>query len=259
MTQIVTLITDFGWESVYVAQMKAVLLSINRRLTIVDVTHEIPPQDVQAGALVLRHVVPSFPPGSCHVAVVDPGVGTQRPCLCADMGGRYVVAPDNGLITYLAEVLPVNVMVRLENPAYRLPEVSATFHGRDVMAPAAAWLSLGVTLEQLGPVHHAPVLLPEGWKPLVTERQIRGKVVLVDRFGNLITNIEKTHLSPDRTVTVSIGEYVIPGLVRTYGHRTSGEVVALINSQGYVEVAVVNGSAAEVTGLGVGTPVVITW
>ncbi len=257
--QIVTLITDFGRESVYVAQMKAVLLSINRRLTIVDVTHEVPPQDIQTGAWVLRHVVPAFPPGSCHVAVVDPGVGTERPCLCAEMGGRYVIAPDNGLITYLAEVLPVNAMVRLENPAYRLPEVSATFHGRDVMAPAAAWLSLGVTLDQSGPAHHDPVVLPGEWRPTLTERQIRGRVVFVDRFGNLITNIEKTHLPPDRAVTVTVGEHVIPGLIRTYGHRASGEVVALINSQGYVEVAVVNGSAAEVMGLGVGTPVVISW
>jgi len=259
MSQIVTLTTDFGRESIYVAQMKGVLLGINPHVTIVDVTHEIPPQDIQTGAWILRQVVPTFPRGSVHLAVVDPGVGTDRPCLCADLDGRYLIAPDNGLITYLAEVLPVRAIVRLENPAYRLPSVSATFHGRDVMAPAAAWLTLGVALDQLGPAHSGPAKLPVELTPALSDRQIRGTVVFVDRFGNLITNIEKQCLPIGRNITVTIGGQRISGLARTYGERTPGELVALINSLGYVEIAIVNGNAAQQMGLGVGTPVVINW
>ena len=232
MAQIVTLTTDFGRESIYVAQMKGVLLGINPHVTIVDVTHEIPPQDIQTGAWILRQVVPTFPRGSVHLAVVDPGVGTDRPCLCADLDGRYLIAPDNGLITYLAEVLPVRAIVRLENPAYRLPSVSATFHGRDVMAPAAAWLTLGVTLDQLGPAHSGFVRLPEGSAPTLSERQIHGRVVFVDRFGNLITNIEKGHLPATCNLTVTIGGQSVSGLARTHGERKPGELIALINSLG---------------------------
>jgi hypothetical protein len=259
MAQVVTLTTDFGRESVYVAQMKAVLLGINPRLTIVDVTHEIPPQDIQAGAWILRQIVPRFPPGSFHLAVVDPGVGTNRPCLCANLDGRYLIAPDNGLMTYVAEVLPIRAMVRLENPVYRLPKVSATFHGRDIMAPAAAWLSLGVTLDQLGPPHHTWVTLPEGSTPILAERQIHGRIVSVDRFGNLITNIEPTQLPAGVDMTITVGGITIHGMIKTYGERQSGEVVALINSLGYLEIAVVNGSASQMTGLNVGAPVLITW
>jgi len=259
MAQIVTLTTDFGRESVYVAQMKAVLLGINPRLTLVDVTHEIPPQDIHTAAWVLRQVVPTFPPQSIHLAVVDPGVGTDRACLCADLDGRLLIAPDNGLITYLAEVLPIRAIVRLENPTYRRPEVSATFHGRDVMAPAAAWLSLGVTLDQLGLAHSGFVRLSEGLIPTLSERQIRGRVVFVDRFGNLITNIEKRHLPATSNVTVMIGGQSVSGLARTYGERKPGELIALIDSLGYLEVAIVNGNAAQQTGLGVGASVVVSW
>lgn len=259
MAQVVTLTTDFGRESVYVAQMKAVLLGINPRLTIVDVTHEVPPQDIQAGAWILRQIVPRFPPGSFHLAVVDPGVGTNRPCLCANLDGRYLIAPDNGLMTYVAEVLPIRAIVRLENPVYRLPKVSATFHGRDIMAPAAAWLSLGVTLDQLGPPHHTWVTLPEGLTPIIAERQIHGRIVSVDRFGNLITNIEPTQLPAGVDMTITVGGITIHGMIKFYGERQSGEVVALINSLGYLEIAVVNGSASQMTGLNVGEPVLITW
>lgn len=259
MAQVVTLTTDFGRDSVYVAQMKAVLLRINPRLTIVDVTHEVPPQDIQTGAWILRQVVPSFSPRSFHLAVVDPGVGTNRPCLCADLGGRYLIAPDNGLITYVAEVLPIRAMVRLENPAYHLPKVSSTFHGRDIMAPAAAWLSLGVELDQLGPAHHGFVTLPHRLAPRVCKRQIHGRVIFVDRFGNLITNIEESHLPMSTDLTITIGGQTIHGMIKTYGERQSGEMVALINSLGYLEIAVVNGSAAQVTGLNVGASVLISW
>ncbi|MGQ9761976.1 MAG: SAM hydrolase/SAM-dependent halogenase family protein [Thermogutta sp.] len=255
----VTLTTDFGWGSIYVAQMKAVLLGINRRLTVVDVTHEIPPQDIEAGAWVLRQVVPAFPQGSFHLAVVDPGVGTDRPCLCADLDGRYLVAPDNGLISYIAEVLPVRAIVRLENPAYRLPQVSATFHGRDIMAPAVGWLSLGIPMEQLGPVHSAAARLPARFAPTIFERQICGRVVFVDRFGNLITNIEQAHLPADVGITLTIGGKTIAGMVRTYGECHPGELVALVNSLGYVEIAVVNGNAAQTLRLNVGSSVTVTW
>lgn len=259
MPSIVTLTTDFGRESIYVAQLKAVLLTINPRLVIVDVTHEIPPQDIFTGAWTVRHSVPYFPVGSLHLAVVDPGVGTSRACLAMDWEGRLVVAPDNGLLTLLCERARPRKIVRLENRAYFRPQISATFHGRDIMAPALAWLSLGVPLEALGPPLDELVRLPGRWQPEVREREVRGQIVFVDRFGNLVTNIEARYLPQDLRVTVRMGEIVVDHVGVTYGQHAPGELIALVDSQGYLEIAVVNGSAAERTRCGLGTPVVTSW
>ena len=141
---LITLMTDFGAGSPYVAAMKGVILSINPSVTLVDLTHAIPPQDVREGALVLEDVAPYFPPGTIHVAVVDPGVGTDRAILYAEIGSQRYVAPDNGLLSRLSRNTPPSRIVRLTNPDYWLRPVSATFHGRDIMAPVAARLSLGL-------------------------------------------------------------------------------------------------------------------
>lgn len=259
MRCILTLTSDFGRDSIYVAQMKAVLLSINPHLTLLDITHEIPPQDVAAGAWVLRQVIPAFPPQSIHLAVVDPGVGTLRSCLAADLQGRYVIAPDNGLISLAAQRLEVRKMVRLEAAAYRRPVVSNTFHGRDIMAPAAAWLSLGTPLECLGPLHHEYAVLAERFSPSRESRRLVGKVLFVDRFGNLISNIQQGDLPETPHIIVSVAQHSVQGLTTTYGVKTPGELIALIDSQGYLEIAVVNGNAAQTLGVSVGSPVVVTW
>lgn len=259
MGALVTLTTDFGRDSIYVAQLKAVLLSINRRLTIVDVTHEIPPQDVVSGAWVLRHTVPYFPEGSFHLAVIDPGVGTERRCLAVDWEGRYIVAPDNGLLTFLYQLSAPRRAVRIENRAYFRAEVSSTFHGRDLMGPALAWLTHGIPIEELGPPAQKWVELSDDWRPRVGDREIQGRIVFVDRFGNLITNIGKDCWPQQVRPVIKAGDYQLAELSRTYGEHPPGSLIALFGSQGYLEIAVVNGSAAEQTKLTVGTPVLVTW
>ncbi len=162
---IITLTTDFGSGSPYVAQIKGVILSIHPQAVLVDVTHDIAPQDVRQGALVLDDVTGRFPPGSIHVAVVDPGVGTDRRILAAEIGGRYYLAPDNGLLGRLAGRDPAARLVALTKREFWLPAVSATFHGRDILAPAAAHLSLGTALDDLGEAWDQPggaVLAPGG-------------------------------------------------------------------------------------------------
>ncbi|MGB9687256.1 SAM-dependent chlorinase/fluorinase [Thermogutta sp.] len=259
MAPLVTLTTDFGRDSIYVAQLKAVLLSINPRLTLVDVTHEIPPQDVVSGAWILRHTVPYFPEGSFHLAVVDPGVGTARRCLAVDWESRYVVAPDNGLVTFLCQLSLPRKIVWIENRAYFRAEVSSTFHARDIMGPALAWLTQGVPLEELGPLTGEWVQLAGDWRPRITDREIEGRVVFVDRFGNLITNIEKNSWPKHATPVIKVGDHQFAEVSRTYGEHRPGDLIALFGSQGYLEIAVVNGSAAERTKLTVGTPVLVTW
>ena len=259
MAPVVTLTTDFGRDSIYVAQLKAVLLSINPRLTVLDLTHEIPPQDVVGGAWILRHTVPYFPAGSFHLAVIDPGVGTERRCLAVDWEGRYIVAPDNGLLTFLFQSSPPRRAVWLENRAYFRAEVSSTFHGRDLMGPALAWLTHGVPLEELGPPAEKWVELSGDWQPRVGDREIQGRIVFIDRFGNLITNIRKDCWPRQVRPLIKVGAYQFTELSRTYGERAPGDLIALFGSQGYLEIAVVNGSAAEQTKLVVGTPVLVTW
>jgi len=185
---VITLTTDFGTDSPYVAAMKGTILSINPDATLVDITHAIPPQDVRRGSIVLEGVAERFPAGTIHVAVVDPGVGTDRAIIYVEIGRHRYVAPNNGLLSRLAARTAPSKIIRLENREYWLPEVSSTFHGRDIMAPVAAHLSLGVPPERLGP----PVLgLIEIEWPEVRQslKRLEGVVQEIDSFGNLITNV----------------------------------------------------------------------
>ncbi len=255
MPGIVTLTTDFGAESPYVAQMKGVLLSIDASVVLVDVTHSIAPQNVRQAALVLADVCERFPAGTIHVGVVDPGVGTARQLVYCRVGDQVLLGPDNGLFSRVARRASPTTIIALEDPRYWLPTVSATFHGRDILAPVAARLCQGLDPRLLG----APVerLIELDWpEPRISAGMISGEIIAVDSFGNAITNIGEEHLPqlPDRSAI----KVARPGsaseipLVRTYGDRPRGTPVALVGSGGLLEVAVVDGSAARELGLKVG-------
>ncbi|MGD8878030.1 MAG: SAM-dependent chlorinase/fluorinase, partial [Syntrophobacterales bacterium] len=189
MNGIVTLLTDFGSRDPYVAAVKGVLLSINPALTIVDITHETSPQNIREAGFILASAYRHFPQGTLHLAVVDPGVGGERRGLAAATERYLFVGPDNGLFDWVFATDPPHQVVVLENPEYQLPQVSATFHGRDIFAPAAGHLSLGLPLEKLGPasqyrMHFAGRLI------LKDQDTLEGEIIHVDRFGNLISNIE---------------------------------------------------------------------
>lgn len=242
----ITLTTDFGTGSPYVAQVKGVILSIHPQAVLVDITHDIAPQDVRQGALVLEDVTPRFPESSIHVAIVDPGVGTDRRILAAEIGRRYYIAPDNGLLGRLIGGDPAARVVALTNRQFWLPAVSATFHGRDILAPVAAHLSLGTALEELGEVWDQPAQV--AWPEVAVEKhRLQGEIIAIDTFGNLITNIPQDLVAAaDALVaaTVHCGGRTISGVVATYGQRPPGTPIALVGSSNRLEIAVVNGNAA---------------
>lgn len=243
---IITLTTDFGAGSPYVAQIKGVILSIQPQAVLVDITHTIAPQDIRQGALVLEDVTPRFPEGSIHVAVVDPGVGTDRRILAAEIGGRYYIAPDNGLLGRLSSTAPAARMVALTRREYWLPAVSPTFHGRDIMAPVAAHLSLGTALEEMGSACDRISQLP--WPRVAVEKQrVGGEIIAIDSFGNLISNISQDVLTAtgvSDSPIVHCGGRTISGLAVIYGRCPPGTLIALIGSSNRLEIAVVNGNAA---------------
>ncbi|MFO0844511.1 MAG: SAM-dependent chlorinase/fluorinase [Gemmataceae bacterium] len=251
---IVTLTTDFGTSSHFVAAMKGVLLGINPAARILDLSHDIPPFDLRHAAFFLAGALPYFPMGTLHVVVVDPEVGTDRDVLCIDVAGQRLLAPDNGCWTRLGE--PTRVL-RVTQPRFWRPAVSSTFHGRDVFAPVAAHLSLGVEPAELGPEATrwrrlewpTPPRLPDG---------VAGEIAFVDHFGNLITNIPGDTLPPLSTTRVAVGEAEARP-VRTYADGCTGELVALVSSGGLLEVAVVQGSAARRLSAGVGVAVRVRW
>ena len=258
---IITLTTDFGGSSPYVAQMKGVLLSRNTELQIVDITHDIAPHDIYQGAIILHDVCPRFPPHSIHLAVVDPGVGTRREIVYAEIGDRHFVAPNNGLLTYLAMRTPPAVIRAVTNRLYFMPEISTTFHGRDIMAPVAAHLSLGLKPARLGPQLDSLVMLKVD-EPVIESQRIIGAVAQIDRFGNVITNIDVRHLAatqPGSEVRIHCRGQDIRGIVSTYGDQLPGVLVALVGSNGRLELAVVQGNASMVLGARPGDKVVVNW
>ena len=255
---IVTLMTDFGLKDGNVGVMKGVILGISPQSRIIDLSHLISPQNVREAALILARSVPYFPSGTIHIVVVDPGVGTSRRPLAAQIGTQRFVLPDNGLLTILlqrAEQTQQRIeLIHLDRPAYWLPEVSHVFHGRDIFAPAASHLARGVPLADLGSRISDPVRL-EWSEPRRTVQGIHGKVVHIDHFGNVAFNIRREHLSDVSELVIKIGSYRIEGLVQTFGERPAGDLVALFGSTGDLIVSLVNGNAAQILGTQVGDPV----
>ena len=244
----ITLLTDFGLKDGYVGAMKGVIWSIIPQAQIADLSHEIAPQNVMQAALVLERTAGYFPAGTVHIAVVDPGVGTPRRPLAARLGNHTFVGPDNGLFSLVmaraeAARSPIEI-VHLDRPEYWLPEVSRVFHGRDIFAPVGAHLANGVPLQSVGAVIADPARLsisqpepgPDGW---------RGTVIDIDAFGNLVTNVRQEHLAGLPRINIKIKNALIKGLSQTFGDRPAGELTALIDSSGYLSIAVVNGSAAS--------------
>ena len=253
MTRI-TLLTDFGTADGYVAAMKGVISTIAPEAVIDDASHDIPPGDVFAASMTLSRYWRLYPPGTIHVVVVDPGVGTDRRAVAARIDDRLFVAPDNGILTrVLAEGQEADVVV-LESSAHRREEVSATFHGRDIFAPAAAHLARGVPLHKLGgPVSDLVRLrLPE---PTRGPLGVEGEIVHVDRFGNLITNVPGTWVAPESRIIVAGVE--ITSLGRTYADVEPGAALALTGSTGMLEISVRDGSAAESLAAGRGARVIV--
>jgi S-adenosylmethionine hydrolase len=251
---LIALTTDFGTTDAFVGVMKGVIASGAPGVPVIDVTHGVPPQDVLAGALVLRHAVPYFPPGTIHVAVVDPGVGSARRPLCVETNHALLVGPDNGLLSLAAPPETTRRVIHLtEERFFRTPR-SATFHGRDVFAPVAAALASGTLVASLGSEIsdmkrlHVPVVVRE-------DAHLRGEVLYVDHFGNLVTNIPADAL-PARS-TVQIGTTRIHGVAPSYSAGVPGMPLAVVNSWDVLEIAVRDGSARERLGAGVGAPVVI--
>jgi len=261
MSAIITLTTDFGTGSRYVAAMKGVILSINPRAVLVDLSHSVPPQDVRRGAFVLAETAPCFPAGTIHVAVVDPGVGGGRRIVYAQIGEQQFIAPDNGLVSRLADRQPPSKIISLDEPRFWMPRVAPTFHGRDIMAPVAARLSLGAAPEELGQPVDQLVRLPEPEVQKVAN-QITGEVIEVDSFGNLITNITRDMLDgvpTDESLTVVCDEHATQGIFATYSDQPAMTLVALVGSGDRLELAIVDENASAMLGIGVGMPVRISW
>ncbi len=256
---IVTLTTDFGLQDHFVGVMKGVIADIAPQAQVIDISHHIPVQDVRAGAYMVAEAAPYFTPGTVHVAVVDPGVGTARRALAARIGPYFYVAPDNGLLTPLLQKAKDEgqffKIINLTQPQYWLPETSHSFHGRDIFAPVGAHLANSLPLEKLGEAIEDPVLLQLPL-PKRIARGWRAEVIWVDTFGNLSTNLPKS-LLPEKTkgIKVDILGDTINGLTRAFADALEGEVIAFIDSTAHLAIAVVNGSAKQKLGAGVGTNV----
>lgn len=271
---LITITTDFGTRDGYVGTMKGVIAGIAPGVPCIDITQEIPPQDVRSAAYVLWTALPYFPPESIHVVVVDPGVGTARRPIAARTPWGTLVGPDNGVFSYVWEAAPPTLIVELANPAYRNITVSNTFHGRDIFSPAAAHLARGVPLAELGPEVTDPARLPA---PIltVTDTTIAGEVIYIDHFGNAITSIGRLVwdgglLSLDPAFGEAPAGIINAGRVRvlvagrdlgpvrrTYGEVAPGEPLALVGSEGLLELAVNRGHSAQALGLVIGDPVEI--
>jgi len=257
---IITLTTDYGTNDHLVGVLKGVILKINPDVTIVDITHSVTPYDLLDGALAIAAAYPYFPPRTIHVVVVDPGVGTERRPLLVSGQNQYFIAPDNGVLSGVFEK-EQNFLVRhLTSEHYFLHPVSRTFHGRDIFAPVAGWLSKHWQPGSMGEdiTDFKRFAMP---KPKEADGALKGVVLKVDSFGNLITNFREEDLPAEAlqkgAVNLQVGTHIVERLVPTFAVGNAGEAVAYVGSNGYVEIGVNKGSASRTLGIGRGTPVVL--
>ncbi|HLJ12997.1 MAG TPA: SAM-dependent chlorinase/fluorinase [Bryobacteraceae bacterium] len=260
MPNIITLTTDFGLSDHFVGTMKGVILGIAPRTQLIDISHAIPPFEIGQGAFAIAQAYPYFPKGTVHVVVVDPGVGTSRRPILAEAAGQYFIAPDNGVLSmvYVRENHRVRAITAQK---YFLPEISQTFHGRDVFAPSAAHLATGVPPARFGkPIHdyaHLALAKPQQ----VARRNWSGTILHIDQFGNLITNLHIEEFPEVRTrlFELSVGLEKVRKFAQNFADGSPGELLVIVGSSGYLEVAVNQGSAAKTLGCGIGSPVEIAF
>jgi S-adenosylmethionine hydrolase len=240
--RIITLTTDFGLDDHYVGAMKGVILGINPDALITDITHEIPKYDIFKAAFTARNIYPYFPKETIHIVVVDPGVGSERKPIAVQTEKGVFIGPDNGVFSFILEENKDINIIEITNPEYMLEETSNTFHARDIFAPAAAHISLGVDINELGPGIESPVLLdfPE---PTISEDEIIGEVVYTDSFGNLITNIPGDFI--EGYSKIHIDKFIIDSVASSYQDAGKGALLAIIGSSGFLEISVNRGSASE--------------
>ena len=260
MRPVIALLTDFGTVDHYAGTMKGVMLGICPDITLVDITHDIPPHDVMAGALELAAAYRYFPAGTIFVAVVDPGVGSARRGVAVDTGDYRFVAPDNGVLTQVLRESPAKKIVELTERRYARPTVSRTFEGRDRFAPAAAWIAKGTQFAALGrnvpDIQKLDIPVAD-----VSGEAVRGVVLRVDRFGNLVTNIDRKtveRFGQSSAITIDAGGQRISRLVATYAELPSDGVGALFGSTDHLELAAPSSSAADRLALGRGAAVTVT-
>ncbi|HWI58034.1 MAG TPA: SAM-dependent chlorinase/fluorinase [Bacillota bacterium] len=256
--QLITLTTDFGTRDWFVGTMKGVILGLNGRARLVDITHELPAGDLRAGAFALAASYRYFPKGTIHVVVVDPGVGSQRKAIAVQTAAYSFVGPDNGVLSWALRTEAIQAIHSLENPKYFRHPVSRTFHGRDIFAPVAAHLSRGVSLLELGPAQADLVRL--NWpQPVIAGQSVQGEVVYIDRFGNAITNIEEATLGDLKAQAwqVFLGRKRLCALAACYQAVPSGHPVAVAGSSRFLEIAINSGTAAQDLGLRIGQKVTV--
>ena len=252
---VVAFLSDFGTRDHYAGTLKAVVLSVCPDATLIDIGHEIPAHDVLAGALELAACYRYFPVGTIFLVVIDPGVGSSRRGIAADCGDYKFVAPDNGVLSAVFRDTPPKKVIELTERKYARPTVSRTFEGRDRFAPAAGWLAKGIALVSMGKSisNYHVIDLP---RPEVAKDHIAGEVMRVDRFGNLITNIDRRTLEQfanGKPIGITIGDRKIARIVATYADAPAGELCALFGSTDHLEIAVNAGDAATSLGIRRGT------
>jgi len=261
--RIITLTTDFGDKDGYAGVMKGVILGIDPRAVIVDITHQIDPQDLVQAAFSIRSSFRYFPSGTVHVVVVDPGVGTGRAVVAFELAGHIFLGPDNGVFSLVRSEEEMRWLVAVDNPDLFHHPVSDTFHGRDIFAPVAAHIQNGVSPDQLGlPMNPADMVALDYSPPRVlNKKEITGQIIDVDRFGNLISDIDADligslpRVQSNRSVIVRLGNHRIDGLATTYQNSRPGSFVAYIGSRGFLEIALNQGNAAAHIGIGKGSVV----
>jgi S-adenosylmethionine hydrolase len=245
---VITLLTDFGNSDYFVGAMKGVILSISPEATIVDITHEIPPQDIETGAFNLLSCYRDFPPETTHVAVVDPGVGSDRRAIIVKCAGHFFVGPDNGLFSWICEREKDWTATQITNKKFFRQPVSNTFHGRDVFAPVAAALSMGHGPKEFGPVVTDIVQLPSLEPAWVNENTVEGRIIHIDRFGNCVTNFSRQILASAGVAAswrMMLKDREIGAFRDFFADATSNEIFAITGSAGFIEICVRNGSAAK--------------
>lgn len=253
---VITLTTDFGTSDPFVGIMKGVIAGISPGANVIDITHEIAPYDILEGAYVIAQAWRHFPPQTIHVAIVDPGVGSERRPILAEAGGHFFIAPDNGVLSMVFDDAKPKVRI-ISNAKLMAREISRTFHGRDIFAPAAAHLSVGALKSGFGKVIDDYIWI-EGTRPAQTSAQgWCGMIFKPDRFGNLITNFHIDDFAEltSRPFELRIGQQIVRRLALTFSEAEIGELVAIVGSSGYLEIAANQASAAKILGCGARTPV----